>query len=178
MKKLIISAIFIGLSGLYVFYRPLISAPTGTSSSPSSAGTVGPNDSGTLTTLLRRAYEDDDDDEGSRVIVPNPTPAPMPMKPMMGVYTDGVYTGSVADAFYGLVQVKATIVSGKITNVIFLSYPSNSATSRSINSQAMPYLVQEAIQAQTANVNIISGATETSLAFKQSLSFALAGAKI
>lgn len=180
MKKLVISAIFIGLSSLYVLYRPQIAVQTATST-PSVSGTVGPNSSG-ITTTIRRMIEDDDDDDGPRVIRPNTTPAPLPASPSQttttAVYKDGTYTGSVADAFYGLVQVKATIVKGRITDVVFLSYPSDRATSVSINSQAMPYLKQEAIAAQTANVNIISGATETSLAFKQSLSFALASAKI
>jgi uncharacterized protein with FMN-binding domain len=41
----------------------------------------------------------------------------------------------------------------------------------------MPYLKQEAIAAQSANVNIISGATDSSYAFRQSLASALAQAK-
>lgn len=181
MKKLVISVIFIGLSGLYVLYRPQIAVQT-TASTPSVPGTAGPNSSGIVPTIRRMIEEDDD---GPRIIRPNPTPAPPPVSatptaqtPAKAVYKDGTYTGSVADAFYGLVQVKATIANGRITDVVFLSYPSDRATSVSINSQATPYLTQEAIQAQTANVNIISGATETSLAFKQSLSFALASAKI
>jgi uncharacterized protein with FMN-binding domain len=90
-----------------------------------------------------------------------------------GIYRDGTYTGSSADAYYGSVQVKATINGGKITDVQFLDYPHDRSTSASINSQAMPYLKQEAIQAQTANVDIISGATMTSGAFIQSLQSAL-----
>lgn len=181
MKKLVVSVIFIGLSGLYVLYRPQIAVQT-TAPVPSVSGTAGSN-SGIIPTIRRMIEEDDDD--GPRIIRPNPTPAPPPVSatptaqmPAKAVYKDGTYTGSVADAFYGLVQVKATIVKGRITDVVFLSYPSDRATSVSINSQATPYLTQEAITAQTANVNIISGATETSLAFKQSLSFALASAKI
>ena len=42
-----------------------------------------------------------------------------------------------------------------------------------INSQAMPWLKQEAIQAQSAYINIISGATLTSQGFAQSLYVAL-----
>lgn len=93
-----------------------------------------------------------------------------------GSYKDGTYTGSVADAYYGNVQVRATIRSGKITNVTFLQYPDTHATSVEINQQAMPYLQQEAIKAQSSNVNIISGATYTSQAFIQSLGDALSQA--
>jgi len=93
-----------------------------------------------------------------------------------GSYKDGTYTGSIADAYYGNVQVKVTISSGKITDVKFLQYPDTHSTSVYINQQAMPYLQQEAIKAQSSNVNIISGATYTSQAFIQSLSNALSQA--
>lgn len=92
-------------------------------------------------------------------------------------YADGTYTGSVADAFYGNVQVSATISGGKLVDVKFLQYPDTHSTSVYINSQAMPYLKQEAIQAQSANVQIVSGATFTSQAFIQSLQNALNQAK-
>lgn len=94
-----------------------------------------------------------------------------------GQYRDGTYTGSVADAFYGNVQIQATITGGKLTDVKFLQYPSDRGTSREINNQAMPYLIQEAIQAQNASVQIVSGATQTSGAFQTSLGDALAQAK-
>ena len=88
-------------------------------------------------------------------------------------YKDGTYTGSVADAYYGNVQVQATISGGKITDVTFLQYPNDNGTSMYINSQAMPLLKQEAIAAQSANVDGVSGASETSPAFQQSLASAL-----
>lgn len=96
--------------------------------------------------------------------------------PMMS-YKDGQYVGDVADAFYGNVQVQASIKGGKITNITFLQYPNDRERSIAINSQAMPYLKQEAIAAQTANVDIISGATATSQAFVTSLASALNQAK-
>jgi uncharacterized protein with FMN-binding domain len=88
-------------------------------------------------------------------------------------YKDGTYTGSVANAYYGNVQVKATISGGKITSVNFLQFPNTHETSVIINQQAIPYLQQEAIQSQGANVQIVSGATFTSQAFQQSLQSAL-----
>jgi uncharacterized protein with FMN-binding domain len=93
--------------------------------------------------------------------------------PAAAMYKDGQYTGSAADAFYGFIQVMATISGGKLTDVRFLQYPNDNPNSVNINSQAMPYLKQEAVQAQSANVNIVSGATDTSQAFIQSLSSAL-----
>jgi len=92
-------------------------------------------------------------------------------------YKDGTYTGSIANAFYGNVQVQVSISGGKITNVHFLQYPNDNPNSQNINQQATPYLKQEAIQAQSANVNTITGATFTSQAFVQSMSSALNQAK-
>lgn len=91
-------------------------------------------------------------------------------------YHDGTYIGNIADAFYGNVQVKATISGGSITSVKFLQFPNDSPNSININSQAVPLLEQEALHAQSANVNIISGASDTSQGFIQSLSNALSQA--
>jgi uncharacterized protein with FMN-binding domain len=95
----------------------------------------------------------------------------------MGLYKNGTYKGPEIDAYYGLVQVQATIRSGKIANIQFLEFPSDRRTSVEINNIAVPYLQQEAIQAQSANVDIISGATLTSEAFMMSLQNALNSAK-
>lgn len=92
-------------------------------------------------------------------------------------YKDGTYTGNSDDAYYGNIQVKAIISGGKITDVQFLQYPNSAARSLAINTLAMPNLKQEALQAQDAHVDIISGATDTSNAFMQSLSSALTQAK-
>ncbi len=92
-------------------------------------------------------------------------------------YKNGTFTGQTIDVNYGLVQIQATVQSGKITTVQFLQYPNDRRTSQRINSIAMPYLQQEAIQAQSANVNLISGATLTSEGFAMSLQSALAQAR-
>lgn len=94
-----------------------------------------------------------------------------------GSYKNGSYTGSVADAFYGNIQVKAIIQNGKIKDVQFLQYPNDRNRSIMINSYADPQLTSEAIQVQSANVNIITGATDSSDAFIQSLTYALSQAK-
>ncbi len=73
-------------------------------------------------------------------------------------------------------EVQATVQSGKLASVQFLQYPNDRRTSQQINSIAMPYLQQEAIQVQSANVDIISGATLTSEGFQMSLQSALQGA--
>jgi uncharacterized protein with FMN-binding domain len=94
-----------------------------------------------------------------------------------GQYTDGSYTGTAVDAYYGALQVLAVIQGGKLTDVQFLQYPSSRSTSQQINNNAMAALKKEAISAQNANVNTVSGATDTSASFRQSLGSALAQAK-
>jgi uncharacterized protein with FMN-binding domain len=94
-----------------------------------------------------------------------------------GSYKDGSYIGSVADATWGNVQIKAVIQHGKITSVQFLQYPNDRNRSIMINSYADPQLSNEAIQAQSANVDIVTGATDSSQAFIQSLSNALSQAQ-
>ncbi len=96
---------------------------------------------------------------------------------MMGKYRDGTYTGNPADAYYGYIQVQVAVQNGQISDVQFLRYPNDRSTSIAINRQAMPYLRTEAIQAQSANVNIVSGATDSSLAFRQSMQSALSQAQ-
>ncbi len=93
-------------------------------------------------------------------------------------YRDGSYTGSVDDAQWGFVQVKAIITNGKITDVQFLQYPNDRSRSIYINSIADPQLTSEAIQAQSANVDIVTGATDSSYAFIQSLTDALSQARV
>ncbi len=92
-------------------------------------------------------------------------------------YKNGTYTGPQVDAYYGTVQVEAIVQNGKIADVQFLQYPQDRRTSQRINSYAVPYLQQEAVQAQSANVDMISGATLTSQAFIMSLQSALSSAK-
>jgi uncharacterized protein with FMN-binding domain len=94
-----------------------------------------------------------------------------------GAYADGAYTGRAVDAYYGLVQVKAIVQGGRLVAIKVLQYPSDRRTSLMINRQALPMLRDEAIQAQSANIDIISGATLTSDAFLLSINSALNQAK-
>ncbi len=109
---------------------------------------------------------------------PTPTNVPPTQAPkVQGMYKDGSYTGPIANTFYGPVQVRATVQNGKLQSVQFLQYPSDRRTSQRINQQVMPWLQSEAVQAQNANVDIITGATLTSEAFVQSLQAALSNAR-
>jgi uncharacterized protein with FMN-binding domain len=93
-------------------------------------------------------------------------------------YKDGTYTGSSSANRYGYVQIKAVISSGKLTDITFLQLPDSHQRSVQISTYASSKLKQEAITAQSADVNIISGATMTSDSFAQSLQSALDAAKV
>jgi uncharacterized protein with FMN-binding domain len=90
-----------------------------------------------------------------------------------GAYADGVYTGSQEDAHWGNVTVAVTISNGMLSVVQFLEYPNHRNRSVEINDYAIPELIQEAIQAQSAEVDLVSGATDTSRAYLKSLETAL-----
>lgn len=106
------------------------------------------------------------------------TPATTSTNVPGATYKDGTYTGSVADAQWGNVQVQVNIQNGKISNVTFLQYPNERDRSVRINQYADPQLISEAIQVQNANVDIVTGATDTSEAFIQSLTDALSQAQV
>lgn len=92
-------------------------------------------------------------------------------------FTDGTYTGPAVNAYYGLVQIQAVIQGGRLIGLKALQYPNDRRTSIAINRQALPMLRDEAVAAQSANVDIITGATLTSAAFIHSLDNALAQAR-
>ena len=102
-----------------------------------------------------------------------PTPDSANTTTASGAYRDGSYTGIQADAHWGTVEVLAVISNGQIGDVQFTNYPNHRNRSLEINRRAMPILMREAIQSQQADVDIVSGATDTSEAFIQSLDSAL-----
>jgi uncharacterized protein with FMN-binding domain len=89
----------------------------------------------------------------------------------------GTFSGPVVQGFFGPVQAVLTVSGGKITNVR-ITAPQDNPTSAYINSQVVPLLRSETIQAQSANINGISGASVTSQAYYQSLLGALKAANL
>lgn len=120
-----------------------------------------------------------DENTEMHLVLPGQTVTPVQPTTIQtrGIYKDGTYAGSVEDAFYGNLQVQAVISNGRIVSVIPLQYPSDNRTSEGINTQALQILEQEVIRAQSAEVDIVSGASDSSPAFIRSLSHALSQAK-
>jgi uncharacterized protein with FMN-binding domain len=181
MKKYILSSIVIISFLAYSFYQrafgmqstPVIS----TSNSPSKLSQNSPTITPTPTIVSTDTPAVNQPSKSIQAPTSTPIPTATPVPVVASGFKDGTYTGNPADAFYGNIQVQATISDGKITNVTFLQYPNDRGRSIEINQQADPILAQEAIQAQSANVDVISGATDSSQAFVQSLQSALNKAK-
>jgi uncharacterized protein with FMN-binding domain len=82
--------------------------------------------------------------------------------------------GSGADYSYGVVSVKVTVSGNKILTVGIASIDDGgNPRSQSIDQQAIPILEQEVLQAQSASIQGVSGASYTSAGFTQSLQSAL-----
>jgi uncharacterized protein with FMN-binding domain len=82
-------------------------------------------------------------------------------------------TGSVAQTQWGPVQVQLLVSGGKITDVTVLQSPNGNGKDQEINDYALPILTRETIDAQSAGIDMVSGATVTSNGYVQSLQSAL-----
>ncbi|MGD0447833.1 MAG: FMN-binding protein [Candidatus Dormibacteria bacterium] len=89
----------------------------------------------------------------------------------------GSFTGQTYTNPYGNVQVQVVISGGKITGVKTLQYPNGHQQSVFINSQALPLLEQEVLKAQSAQINVVGGATFTSQGYAESVQSALDAAR-
>jgi uncharacterized protein with FMN-binding domain len=98
---------------------------------------------------------------------PSTTPSPAPAPAVKTV--DGADVGTK----YGDVQVEVTLRGGRMTDVRALLLPNDRPRSVEISQQAEPILRTEALQAQTAQIDLVSGASFTSDGYAQSLQSAL-----
>lgn len=101
------------------------------------------------------------------------TPGSTAATPSTSASAPQTFTGPVVSNRYGDVQVQISVAGGRLSDVEALQLPSDRQRSQEINSIAGPDLRQEALQAQSANINIVSGATYTSDSYAQSLQAAL-----
>ena len=83
------------------------------------------------------------------------------------------YSGDAVSTRFGNVQVEITVENGKITDSTVLQVPWNDHKDQQINSYAVPILNQEAVDQQSANIDMVSGATYTSQGYIQSLQSAI-----
>lgn len=82
-------------------------------------------------------------------------------------------TGQAVSTRYGPVQVRVTISGGKVTDVQAVQLPETDPKDQQISAYAAPLLRQSALSRQSANVDVVSGATYTSEGYKSALQSAL-----
>jgi uncharacterized protein with FMN-binding domain len=85
----------------------------------------------------------------------------------------GTATGTAEQTRYGVVQVRVTVAAGRITDISTLQLTADDVHSEEINAAAAPQLRQEALSAQSAHIDGVSGATFTSDGYEASLQSAL-----
>jgi uncharacterized protein with FMN-binding domain len=110
-----------------------------------------------------------------RATKPAPTPAPVVTTAAPKPTTAPAVTvnGAAYNTRYGPVQVQITIRSGRITGADAIEYPTGDRRDQEINSYAVPELNQETVDAQSAQIDTVSGATYTSDGYRQSLQSAI-----
>lgn len=86
---------------------------------------------------------------------------------------DGTYTGTSSSTRWGPVQVRIVVSGGKITSSQAVTYPTANNKDVQINSRAVPTYNSEAVQAQSADIDAISGATVTWQGYTASLQSAI-----
>jgi uncharacterized protein with FMN-binding domain len=94
---------------------------------------------------------------------PDPTPTS----------TSRTVAGDAIQTRYGIVQVQVTVTGTRIKNVSFLQLTAFDGRSQEINSAAAPTLLQETLDAQSAHIDTVSGASYTTDGYVQSLQSAL-----
>jgi uncharacterized protein with FMN-binding domain len=82
-------------------------------------------------------------------------------------------TGQTITTAYGPVQVRIVETAGRLTDVTAIQLPSDNPHSREIAAAAVPILRTEALRANGAHIDVVSGATYTSNGYAQSLQSAL-----
>ena len=109
-----------------------------------------------------------------------PAPAaPAPAAPAAApAGVSGTFTGGTAQTAYGPVQVQIVVQNSKITAATAVKYPTGNSRDVAIAQYAIPVLNSEAVQAQSANISMVSGATYTSSGYVQSLQSALSAAHL
>ncbi|MEW2496516.1 FMN-binding protein [Streptomyces nodosus] len=93
------------------------------------------------------------------------------------VTTTGTVTGEQVQTRYGPVQVRITLRNGRLTEVTAVALPRDNPRDREISGYAVPRLTREALAAQSAEIDTVSGATYTSEGYRRSLQSALDSAR-
>jgi len=93
-------------------------------------------------------------------------------------YLDGVYVGPRVENIKGGYQAQVTIENGAITAVDPVEAGTSDPESVRVNAFAVPTIVERVLEAQSADVEFVSGSSYTSPAFTESIAGALDDATV
>jgi uncharacterized protein with FMN-binding domain len=162
-------------SGEYSATAPQVSSSATAAPTPTSAAGLGGGATDQITVPSSGSGTSADSGETSSAAAPTTASPASSASPesSTAVAATSTVTGDVASTRWGPVQVELTIADGKITDAQVTQYPNGNGRDQQINSYALPILVQETIQAQSAQIDMVSGATVTSEGYLTSLQSAL-----
>lgn len=165
MRKIVaaVMATFSGLVLLFSYHTSTNSTEAEASSDDSAADTTVPTNSASSSPSTSTASSTPS----------TSTTSATPAATTSSAASSGTYTGTAINTQYGNVQVRITVANGKVTASEAIQYPNRDHKDQEINSYAIPILSSEAVTAQSASIDAVSGATFTSQAYKQSLQSAL-----
>lgn len=153
----IISSIAVLVIGWQLGGQPAVTAPA-QQSTTSGSGTTGTGTSGATSGGSTGSAASGSSAGGSSAV---------------GSSASGTFVGDTTQTQYGPVQVQITVANGKITDVTALQLTDQGGRSVQISAQAAPILRREALQAQSAQIQSVSGATFTSEGYTTSLQSAI-----
>jgi uncharacterized protein with FMN-binding domain len=140
---------------------------------PPQFGTSGPSGLAALPGRATSSSAPVDAAPSKAASAPTKAPAPAQTKPAASSGITGTFDGNTASTRWGPVQVRIVVKDGKIVAASALKSPDGDSRSRSISQQAIPYLVQETLAAQSAQISGVGGASYTSNGWYTSLQSAL-----
>ena len=171
MRKILV-ALAGTVSGLIMVFSYHTSLGGATSvAAPIGAAPIG---AGTASTAPSSALTPTPTSAGAAVAPSDPpTSGPSSALSSSAAATATKVSGDSVQTQWGPVQVQITVTGKEITDVVAVVYPNANGRDQEINAYALPILAQEAMTAQSAKIDTISGATVTSDGYVQSLQSAL-----
>jgi len=181
MKKIVyaVLATVTGLVLLFSYRTSLEAVPPGASGTTGTAGTTGTtgSSSGSSSDSTSSETSASSSTSATGTGTSSSTTSGSGSSSSSSGLKDGTFTGQAADTRYGAVQVAITVSGGRITDVSVPQYPNTERRDAQINAQAIPILVSETKSAQSAQIDMVSGATFTSDGYTRSLQSAIDQAK-
>ena len=148
--------------------------PAGSAETPAATQSAAPTKSATAAATTKATPSKSAATNNSQSQAPAATPTKSATVAPVKKAASGTFTGDSVDVRYGFVQVKITVENGKIIDAQAVTAPSG--RNDRWTQMSVPVLRQQTLQAQSANINGVSGASFTSYGWYTSLASALAKA--